>query len=327
MRVAIPTYGSRVAPTFLHCETMCIVRVGGGSAVAVDTLRTRGLTEDERIKLLEAHEISVLVCGGIDCGLSEELRSLGIEVIQNVVGETDEVLDHLARGELRPGHGITYRPPPRPMPDVGGVPPEGSEPSASAPGMGIDCVQCSSRVCLAGGICPRCPAGTPRRSENPSLRQVMEVTSDVAAEPERVLCRVAELVHFCQGMSWKRLGLAFCTDLFSEAEKVTRLLSRYLEVVPVCCRVGGPVVDRGASPDGLAGPECNPFVQAHVLNEAGTHVNVTVGLCMGCDVIFQGLSRAPVTALFVKDRLLANNPIGAVHSRFLLEQLLSGTDS
>jgi len=155
----------------------------------------------------------------------------------------------------------------------------------------------------------------------------MEVAWDIAAEPERVLCRIAELVHFCQGMKWERLGLAFCTDLFSEAEKVAGLLGRYFHVVPVCCRIGGPVADAGASPAGLDGPDCDPFAQARVLNEAGTDINVTLGLCMGCDVIFARVSRAPVSTLFVKDRLLANNPVSAVHSQFVLDHLLSGAGS
>lgn len=328
MRVAIPCYGSRVAPTFLHCETMCIVHVAGGKAAALDTLRTKGLTEDERIKLLEDHSVSVLVCGGIECGLSDELKSLGIDVIHNVVGETEEVFEHLARGELRPGHGITH--PPRNPPSTGRrkARSEGDGSPSSPFEALIDCVRCSSKICRAGGDCPK-PSGR-ALAEIPSgrpLREAMEVAWDIAAEPERVLCRIAELVHFCQGMKWERLGLAFCTDLFSEGEKVARLLGRYFHVVPVCCRIGGPVADAGASPEGLPGPDCNPFAQARVLNEAGTDLNVTLGLCMGCDVIFARLSRAPVSTLFVKDRLLANNPVSAVHSQFVLDHLLSGAGS
>jgi len=306
---------------------MCIVHVAGGEAAALDTLRTKGLTEDERIKLLEDHEVSVLVCGGIECGLSDELKSLGIDVIHNVVGETEEVFEHLARGELRPGHGITH--PPRIQPGTGRRAGRGAG-DASPPSPFealIDCVRCSSQTCRAGGVCPR-PSGR-ASADIPGhvLREAMEVAWDIAAEPERVLCRIAELVHFCRGLKWERLGLAFCTDLFSEAEKVAGLLGRYFHVIPVCCRIGGPVADDGASPDSLPGPDCDPFAQARVLNEAGTDLNVTLGLCMGCDVIFARVSRAPVSTLFVKDRLLANNPVSAVHSKFVLDHLLSGAGS
>ena len=64
---------------------------------------------------------------------------------------------------------------------------------------------------------------------------------------------------------------------------------------------------------------------AQVLNEAHTDLNVLIGLCMGGDVIFTQLSRAPVTTLFVKDRLLANNPIAACHSRYVLDHVLNQT--
>jgi uncharacterized metal-binding protein len=60
-----------------------------------------------------------------------------------------------------------------------------------------------------------------------------------------------------------------------------------------------------------------------VLNQAETELNVAVGLSIGCDVIFARLSRAPVTTLFVKDKLLANNPVSACHSRYVLERILA----
>jgi hypothetical protein len=68
---------------------------------------------------------------------------------------------------------------------------------------------------------------------------------------------------------------------------------------------------------------CNPAAQAAVLNRAGCDLNVIVGLCMGADCIFARLSEAPVTTLFVKDRSLANNPIGAVYSDYYLRESAS----
>ena len=57
-----------------------------------------------------------------------------------------------------------------------------------------------------------------------------------------------------------------------------------------------------------------------MLNQAGTELNVIVGLCMGADCVFARDSQAPVTTLFVKDRSLANNPIGAVYSEYYLRE-------
>jgi len=150
----------------------------------------------------------------------------------------------------------------------------------------------------------------------------MDVALDVASEPERVLCRIAEIVYFCLGMRYRRLGVAFCAELMEEAQTVTRLLRRFFDVVPICCRFGGPdeVLDDPVRPSGS--PQCNPYAMAQVLNEAQTDLNILIGLCVGTDLVFQQLSLAPVATLFVKDRLLANNPIAAAHSRQVLEQAL-----
>jgi uncharacterized metal-binding protein len=43
---------------------------------------------------------------------------------------------------------------------------------------------------------------------------------------------------------------------------------------------------------------------------------------MGVDCVFAQTSRVPVTTLFVKDRSLANNPIGALYSDHYLKEAL-----
>jgi uncharacterized metal-binding protein len=67
---------------------------------------------------------------------------------------------------------------------------------------------------------------------------------------------------------------------------------------------------------------CDPITQAAVLADAGCELNVVVGLCLGADCVFTGASRVPVTTLFVKDRSLANNPIGALYSEYYLQEAL-----
>ena len=70
---------------------------------------------------------------------------------------------------------------------------------------------------------------------------------------------------------------------------------------------------------------CNPQGQAAVLNRVQTDLNVLVGLCMGADCLFTRFSQAPVTALFVKDKSLANNPVGAVYSGHHLKEAIQAT--
>jgi uncharacterized metal-binding protein len=100
-----------------------------------------------------------------------------------------------------------------------------------------------------------------------------------------------------------------------------------LEVIPVCCKIGGGSVREPGDPMPERGPSaasndvaCNPRGQAAVLSEAATQLNVAVGLCMGADCVFNAASHAPVSTFVVKDRSLANNPIGALYSDHYLEE-------
>jgi uncharacterized metal-binding protein len=150
---------------------------------------------------------------------------------------------------------------------------------------------------------------------------VAEIAADVSSEKERKLCRVAELVHFALGMGFRRLGIAFCVEMFREAEILGGVLQRFFEVVPVCCRIGTSL---GETPEpGTGCLACNVVGQAEILNQHYTDLNVMVGLCVGCDIIFSGRSLAPATTLFVKDKSLANNPVGALYSRYYLEELVA----
>jgi uncharacterized metal-binding protein/predicted Fe-Mo cluster-binding NifX family protein len=331
MHVAAPVFGSRVAPNFTYADRLVFGLVEQGRVVELRPVDTKNLTDDDRIRLLEKHQVSVLVCGGIDHELLAELRCHGIEVIHNVAGEMQEVLVLLAQGSLRSGHGITYRPglgvPGSGAALTAGTTTAGEGPAglartnAAAPvSAELDCTDCGERVCLRGLACRAYTGPKVVDPVAPQLHQLMAAALDISAEPERVLCRMAELAYFCVEMHYEHVGLAFCVDLLSESETVARLLRRFVRVTPVCCRVGGQWQEQD---DPEAGATCNPFAMAHVLNAAKTDLNIAVGLSIGCDLVFSQLSHAPVTTLFVKDKLLANNPVSACHSRYVLERILA----
>jgi uncharacterized metal-binding protein len=144
---------------------------------------------------------------------------------------------------------------------------------------------------------------------------VHEVGLDVSAESDPKLCRIAELVHFCLGVGYRRIGLAFCWELHREIDVLVPVLRRFLTVFPICCRVGAaPAPGSDRSP-------CNPVALARLLAAEGTELNVAAGLCLGSDILFAARSRAPVTTLFVKDRSLAHNPVGAIYTRYHLKDL------
>ena len=307
MRVAIPLYGTRVSPRFGFSQRTLVADIRDGKVVRQETIESDRLVDEQRLEQLATLGIDLFVCGAADPAFLAEAGSLDIRIVPDVAGEQDEVLALLAQGRLRPGRG-TYA--------------ESATPQAAQP---IDCIACLDRVCLSGRQCPglmpdlHCPTGSEEHT------QVLDVATDIAWETERRLCRVAEFVHFCHGMRYEHVGVAFCIELFRETQILTHLLRRYLQVTSVCCKIGGrQIAEPEHAPRG-AHIACNPLGQAAELNRVGTEINAIVGLCMGCDVLFARHSLARVTTLFVKDRLLANNPVGALYSHYYLTELVDQT--
>ena len=115
---------------------------------------------------------------------------------------------------------------------------------------------------------------------------------------------------------------AICIGLENEARIIHKILAKDFEVHSVCCKVlGFNKDDFGLEKLHGEGFEaaCNPIGQAMVLNKEKTQLNIILGLCIGHDILFTEHSKAPVTTLAVKDRVLAHNPLGAIYSNYYLE--------
>jgi uncharacterized metal-binding protein len=133
--------------------------------------------------------------------------------------------------------------------------------------------------------------------------------------------RILEVIEFARRMNYGRLGLVFCVGLRNEAKVVERLFSSHgFEVISVICKVGRVAKETiGVSEDqkidiGSFESMCNPIMQAMVVNDASTELNVLMGLCVGHDSLFFKYAAAPCTVLAVKDRLLGHNPLAAIHT-------------
>ena len=98
-----------MAPTFLHSRSMIVAQIIDNEILSKNIFSIESFTENERLKNLEDLKVKLLVCGGIDARLMEELKDRGIRTINNVAGEVDEVLNLLIIGNLKPEFGISYR--------------------------------------------------------------------------------------------------------------------------------------------------------------------------------------------------------------------------
>jgi len=137
------------------------------------------------------------------------------------------------------------------------------------------------------------------------LMHIADRTSDMSIN------RIQEINNFALNGNYKRIGIAHCITFSSEAHIIEQFLSKNFTVFTVDCKYG-----RLRKQD-LFGVHsgrilCNPAGQAQYLNENNTDLNISLGLCVGHDMIFSKKSSAPVTSLFCKDFTNNNNPAKAV---------------
>jgi uncharacterized metal-binding protein/predicted Fe-Mo cluster-binding NifX family protein len=315
MRYGIALIGDRVAPRCVFAESVLIVVLRRNLAMVETTMRLESLGLLDLAKVLAEARADVLVCGGISNEEREFLTGRHVDIVDNVAGSVQQLLEALQDGALRSGFGLAG-------PEV--LLPRDTAPEQGGHSEAMDCFACRDHLCLQGSPCAADKYANDFHGFDQEIVRVLEASLDVSSERERTLCRLSELIYFCLEMRYQRLGLAYCVDLQEPAETLARVLRRFFVVHPVCCKIGGVVVsDPTTAPQGKWAQRqvaCNPRGQAEVLNRIGTDINVLVGLCIGTDCLFSRFSDAPVTTLFVKDKSLANNPIGAVYSDYYLKE-------
>jgi uncharacterized metal-binding protein len=123
--------------------------------------------------------------------------------------------------------------------------------------------------------------------------------------------RVDEILNFARGMNFERIGIAHCITFHYEAKVLKDYLSRYFEVFTVDCKYGRITKKELLGGDGKR-ILCNPAGQAEFLNQHNTELNISMGLCVGHDMIFSKQSTGLVTNLFDKDFTNNNSPERAV---------------
>lgn len=153
----------------------------------------------------------------------------------------------------------------------------------------------------------------------PENRDFHNISEEMRGQHGNSQTRLEEIIEFAKRAGFSRLGLAFCIGLAAEAEFVAKVLAKEFKVDSVCCKLSGLNKDEhGMSKIKAEAFEtaCNPIGQARMLNRAKTDLNIQMGLCLGHDILFQKYSQAPVTVLVVKDRVLANNPMGVAYGSY-----------
>lgn len=105
MNIAIPLFGTRISPRFDCAPQLLVItadksrRTTGQSA----ELSIQHLDSRERIRLVEAQGVEVLICGGITNEELQQLQERAIDVIPWVTGQFGKALKLFLADRLVPG--------------------------------------------------------------------------------------------------------------------------------------------------------------------------------------------------------------------------------
>ncbi|HEY3277938.1 MAG TPA: DUF1847 domain-containing protein [Syntrophorhabdaceae bacterium] len=161
--------------------------------------------------------------------------------------------------------------------------------------------------------------------------QIARAAAEIEGTYFGKLTRVEEIIEFARRMGARKIGIASCVGLMNETRIFAQVLEKKgLKSYTVICKVASIDKTEIGIPESLKVEPgcheslCNPILQAKLLNKEKTDLNVIVGLCVGHDSLFVKYSKALVTTLITKDRVLGHNPAAGLYtSGFYYKRLLT----
>ncbi len=141
----------------------------------------------------------------------------------------------------------------------------------------------------------------------------LEVMSIAEEAYVRGSTRLEEIRNYAKKAGLKRIGIAHCVSMPKETATVKKFLSDDFEVFSIDCKCGRITKKELLGGEGTS-IMCNPSGQADYLKEQNTDLNISMGLCVGHDMLFSQKSSVAVTTLVVKDRVNNHNPIEGIRS-------------
>ena len=193
----------------------------------------------------------------------------------------------------------------------------------------LSCVDCGTQnckykvrtypdFCLTTHLDPKDMEWALERYDEGRNHDIMVASAEVEYEGYCQLTRVEEIMKFARKINAHKIGIANCIGLINETRIFAKILrANGFEPYAVICKVGGKAKSSIGIPEECEniGPAmCNPILQARLLNQEKTDLNVVIGLCVGHDSLFYKYSDAYVTTLVTKDRVTGHNPAAALYT-------------
>lgn len=152
-------------------------------------------------------------------------------------------------------------------------------------------------------------AGETYRKEGEDARTLWKAFSRLVGTGGASRSRVEHIIEFSTSAGFKTIGIAGCVRYITEMQFLRKLFAKYgFESHVAVCKMDGLGFDDIRIEKESDWIICNPLAQAELLNGLQCDLNVTLGLCMGHDLIFGKYSEAYVTNLVVKEKISDDAP-------------------
>ena len=181
----------------------------------------------------------------------------------------------------------------------------------------MDCIKCNIKTCRVAESCNSQKFDTETllsKYHLPDNQKIIQASATLVDNGRAgTLSRLQEIIEFSNGMNFKRLGLAYCYGMESDSALIAQIFRESgFKIYPVSCTTGGFKQSDVNYQSEIGKVSCNPLAQAEQLNNELVDLTITVGLCLGHDILFQKHINSYTTTLIVKDRVYNNNPIEAL---------------
>jgi uncharacterized metal-binding protein len=182
----------------------------------------------------------------------------------------------------------------------------------------MECTICNLKSCRQLSSC-----GSEKFDRNQALQDYHEPGTQAVVQAAAhlvdggragTLSRIEEIAEFATERGWKRLGLAYCFGMETEASLVSRFFrSRKFRVEAVSCSTGAFAQDKMNESSTIHKTGCNPLGQAEQIKSAKVDLVIEMGLCLGHDMLLhERMAGIPSTTLVVKDRTTLHDPLKAI---------------
>ena len=181
----------------------------------------------------------------------------------------------------------------------------------------MDCTRCYTKACRITNSCLNKKFNDKELMLTyhlPDNQKIIQAASRLVDNGRAgTLSRLQEMIEFSKSMNFKRIGIAYCYGMESDAILITHIFRESgFSIFPVSCTTGGFKQSEINEQSKIEKVSCNPLAQAEQINQESVDLTITIGLCLGHDIIFQKHIKSYMTTLIVKDRIYDNNPIEAL---------------